>query len=113
MEIELKMCEEPLKWHEKDMSVLKRVAEEKPPIEHYFCDPDGKQCTDLRIERDNWTKREHYWLDRLQQKVPDSEYPVLFICGADHVDTFSKLLEENDFNVICICKDWNLNTTES
>ena len=127
---------ENLKWIKKVLerwegkSVAQKVAAELGLKELLFCEPDSEQRKLLGIEderlielerdferrisadeakrriRESRTKREHYWLKRLREKVPKSEYPVLFICGAEHVDTFSKLLEENDFNVTCICKDW-------
>ena len=128
----LKQIEKSLKWHKKDMSVLQRVAEEKPSIKHLFCDPDWEERKERKIRcvrhlrkkmddsstatdekkiikrqiRKEDRKRELYWLERLRLKVPESEWPVLFICGADHVKTFSRILKENDFNVTCICKDW-------
>lgn len=127
---------EDLKWIKKALerwagkSVAQEVAAELGLKEFLFCEPDSEQRKLLGIEdeklielewyferrisadeakrriRESRTKREHYWLKRLREKVPKSEYPVLFICGAEHVDTFSKLLEENDFNVTCIYKDW-------
>ena len=127
----LKRCEEALEWHEKGMSIPQRVAKELS-LKPLPCDPNRGQRTKLGIFNENdlriqpflnsnppmpedeihrqvlegHRKRERYWLEQLQQEVSESEYPVLFICGAEHVDTFSKLLEENDFNVICICDDW-------
>ena len=127
---------EALKWIKKALerwegkSVAQKVAAQLGLKEPLFCDPDSEQRKLLGIEdegeielkrdydrsisddeaqqriRVSRTKRELCWLEQLQKKVSESEYPVLFICGAKHVDTFSKLLEENDFNVICICKDW-------
>ena len=129
LENKLKECEKALTWHKKGMSIPQRVAEELT-LKHLFCEPDNEQRDSRKIKdemvieierdfkrsisaeeadrqiRESRTKREDYWLEQLQRKVAESEYPVLFICGAEHVDTFSKLLEENDFNVTCICKDW-------
>ena len=103
----LKQIEESLNWHKKDMSVLQRVAEEKPSIKHLFCDPDSKECADRGIEREDWTKREQIWLERLRQEVPESEWPVLFICGASHVKGFFQLLKDNDFKVKRLSDHWN------
>ena len=125
----LKNCEEALEWHKEGMSIPQRVAKELS-LKPLFCDPDGEQRASLEIEyesaielerdfehrisaekadrriRESRIKREQYWLKRLQEKVPESEYPVLFICGATHVESFSKLLEDNDFDVRCIRDNW-------
>lgn len=127
----LKRCEEALEWHERGMSIPQRVAKELS-LKPLLCDPNRGQRTKLGIFEENdlkiqsflnsnppmpedeiqrqvlegYRKRERYWFEQLQQEVSESKYPVLFICGKKHVDTFSKLLEEKDFNVICICKDW-------
>lgn len=129
LENKLKECEEALTWHKKGMSIPQRVAEELT-LKHLFCEPDNEQRVSRKIKdemaieierdfercisakeadrqiRESRTKRENYWLKRLREKVPESEYPVLFICGAKHVNTFSKLLRESGFNVMCICEYW-------
>ena len=127
---------EDLKWIKKALerwegkSVAQKVAAELGLKEPLFCDPDSEQRKLLGIEdeklielewdferrisadeakrriRESRTKREHYWLKQLQKNVSESECPVLFICGAEHVNTFSKLLRESGFNVKCICDDW-------
>ncbi len=127
-EEELKGCLDALKWHKQGRSIPQRVAD-KLSLKFHFCDPDTderKRCEieDIgvleRMRDDNdipsdeaerrinvsWTKRERYWLEQLQKNVSESKYPVLFICGAKHVNTFSKLLRESGFNVKCICDDW-------
>ena len=129
LEGELKRCKEALEWHNKGMSIPQRVAA-KLSLKHLFCDPDGKQRQLLGIEaedvieldqffncsisdddvkrrkRESRTQRECYWLNRLRQEVPQSEWPILFICGADHVGSFSKILEEEGFIVIRIEDHW-------
>ena len=128
LEKELKRCEEALKWHTEGMSIPQRAAKELTR-KHLFCDPDGKQRALLEIEdetaieierlhhrsisdgeakrriRESWTKREHYWLGRLLE-VPESEWPVLFICGKEHVERFSTILKQRAFSVTVIRKDW-------
>jgi len=125
---ELKRCEEALKWHKKGMSVPQRVAKELS-LKPLFCDPDGKQRESLGIEdetaieierdferrisadeadrriRESRTKRERYWLGRLEP-LHESQYPVSFICGADHVNTFSRILKKSNFNVERINRHW-------
>ena len=126
----LQVIEEALKWHKEGMSIPQLAA--KPPRKHLFCDPDWEERKERKIRyvghlrnkmddssiatdekkkikrqiRKEDRKRELYWLERLRLKVPESEWPVLFICGADHVKTFSRILKENDFDVKHIDDDW-------
>ena len=47
--------------------------------------------------------RERIWLEKIYCfKI----WPLLFICGADHFDEFSKLLKQSEFHVIESYKDW-------
>ena len=125
---------EDLKWINKALerwegkSIAQKVAAELFLKEPLFCEPDSKQRELLGIEdstsldlacffdhitpdeaerrkNESWTKRELSWLGCLRE-VPESEWPVLFICGARHVESFSKLLDENGFDVRCIREDW-------
>ena len=124
---------EDLKWIKKVLerwegkSIPQKVAA-KLSLKPLFCDPGRKQRERLGIEdetaleldcffdhitsddaerriSESRTKRELYWLERLQE-VPESDWPVLFICGEKHVESFSRLLEDNDFDVNLIEKHW-------
>ncbi len=48
-------------------------------------------------------QRESVWLDNIQSL---NQWPLLFICGANHYDSFSKLLKSKDIEVIVSYKDW-------
>ena len=106
-------------------STPQRVAN-KLSLTHLFCDPDrGErnrlgllQENDVKIQaffgrisndeiarriRDEYGKREHYWLERLRTV---KHWPVLFICGANHVMSFEAILEADGFSVRRIADDW-------
>jgi hypothetical protein len=46
---------------------------------------------------------EQYWLSKIQDKT---SLNVLFICQADHVESFSSILSSKNHNVQIISKDW-------
>jgi hypothetical protein len=95
-------------------------------IPHRFCDPDWNERTRIGIfqethiralgSQQNWSedkidaelqaserKREQYWISQL---IDLNLWPVLFICGAFHVDTFRGLLEAHEIAVEVACRDW-------
>ena len=105
-------------------SVAKKVAIEEN-IEHLFCDLESEERVELGIksERDiirelsggsvlhpkhkedfqaqieiGWSIRERVWRDRLLKTGKQS---ILFFCGPDHVQRFTKLLKEEqvDYSV--------------
>ncbi len=47
--------------------------------------------------------RENIWLSRINEF---DVWPLLFICGANHFDSFSNLLSENRFEVVKADQDW-------
>lgn len=47
--------------------------------------------------------REEYWLHQL---IDLNSWPLLFVCGADHCDSFSKLLSSAGFRVSIPIADW-------
>lgn len=47
--------------------------------------------------------RENAWFDNLQ---PHLSKNVLFVCGADHVNTFPRVLKSKGFKSRVICKSW-------
>ena len=83
-------------------SNVKAVADELG-IEHRFCDPGfqerrrlglpphGTEDCDPSDRRRFDAIREAYWLKRLSDVLAQT---VLFVCGADHVAGFSRLLRE-------------------
>ena len=122
---ELMRCEEALEWHKERMSIPQRVAQELS-LKHRLCDPNMEERGERGIFQEGYLRatnpsmpeeeierqffngerrREQYWLDRLLTE-PKVEWPVLFICGANHVDSFSKILNERGFTVKQIEVDW-------
>jgi len=113
-------------------SVCREVADELC-LAHCYCDPDTVERTALDIEgmpaiknriffaarrgatqderdeeakpqiRNSNDKREREWLSRLTSQ---NLFPVLFVCGADHVDSFAALLWKHDINVHVVHRDW-------
>ena len=98
---------------------------------HRLCDPDNAQRVklgiwqqaDIRVRALPKTlseseveaqlaecnaRRERYWLDQLQDL---NVWPVLFVCGADHVASFSELLRQAGIGVHIAAKDWASNNT--
>jgi hypothetical protein len=97
-------------------------------IAHY-CDMDNEQrkarsvigVLDIEYEayRNDWSCeklareirtshdiRERYWLGEL---LDLNTWPVIFVCGADHVEPFRTLLETNGLHVDIVARDWPLN----
>ncbi|MGB7541181.1 MAG: hypothetical protein WBM28_04095 [Burkholderiales bacterium] len=59
-----------------------------------------------RIEtavRKSHESRERYWLTQL--RILNAS-PLLFICGANHLEPFAALLRENGFEVVVAFSDW-------
>ena len=88
-------------------SNIKAVADELG-IAHRFCDPGfqerarlglpphGTEDCDSSDRRRYDAIREAYWVERLSEVL---DHTVLFVCGADHVVEFSRLLRENGIAV--------------
>ena len=70
-------------------------------LPHRYCDPE----TTTRAEKGIKSKedRERYWLGQLTEF---DVFPVLFVFGADHAESFSRLLTESGFDVYLLAKDW-------
>ena len=102
-------------------------------LPHRFCDPNREERARLDIGQENdiraqaWlsrsklseseitarvaeshAKRERYWLEQLRTL---NLWPVLFICGADHVRTFCQLLKQQGISVQIEAEDWASNNT--
>jgi hypothetical protein len=113
-------------------SVAKDVAT-RLQVEHLFCDPDsnqrraigllvgeelrdqalavsqktGREWTDVYAEeiRGQFSVREELWLQRLMEFHLDAT-SVIFICGADHVDSFRNRLVARGISCDIISRDW-------
>jgi hypothetical protein len=80
--------EDALKLSRASKSTVQDVAKRLGLI-HLFCDPTIAERKQLRIHKDQDLREEH-WLSRLSN-YRDGE-TILFVCGADHLETFSKKL---------------------
>jgi len=111
-------------------SIAQQLCNDKD-LRHEFVDPTNKEIKELGIFQDNdirlegilnnWTPehidaeilvrgadasdsiRENFWLSKIKEI---DTWPLLFICGADHFNSFADLLRENGVNVVESCKDW-------
>lgn len=125
------MSAEALAQYNRAMSVPMRVAESLK-IEHRCCDPDNAERAKLGICQDEnlmrargfleglseneiasrvvaeHTKRERYWLHQIRSL---NQWPVLFICGANHVAAFQSLLEHEGLAALVAANDWAFNST--
>lgn len=113
-------------------SVAKEVAEQLG-IQHLFCDPDtdqrhaiglkvgeemvshamtlsketGREWADVRDAeiKKGFSIREAVWLERLEGCGANNR-SILFVCGADHVDTFSAALDAQKILANIHHRDW-------
>ncbi len=93
---------------------------------HRYCDLDEAQRSAAGVRHVNWIKmdgfinnwsaekieqesrtshsiRERHWMTELLNL---NHWPVLFICGAEHVLPFQQLLQENGLSVEVAVHDW-------
>lgn len=122
------MSEQALEEADRNNSIPQQAAKVLS-LKHLFCDPDRKERERLGIFQENYLRiksfpnlplpedeirrqslegdrrREQYWLECLLTE-PEIEWPVLFICGAHHVTSFSRILEEKGFILTRIEDDW-------
>lgn len=120
---------EALAQYQRVASIPMQTAELEK-IKHRFCDPDNAErvrlgiCLDENLMRaqgqldglseidiasriaTEHAKRERYWLAEIQTL---NQWPILFICGANHVGNFRALLEQEGFIVFVAAADWASN----
>ena len=70
-------------------------------LPHRYCDPDAETQKALNITLDS--ERENYWIKEL---IAFDTFPVLFVLGACHVDSFERLLSDSGFQPFIIARDW-------
>jgi hypothetical protein len=95
---------------------------------HRFCDPNREERARLGIRQENdiriqaWlsnsklsefeilaqvveshARRERHWLERLNDF---NVWPVLFVCGADHITSFRQLLDQQGIAAHVAAEDW-------
>jgi hypothetical protein len=125
------MSEEALSEHGAPSSLGKQIADERG-IRHRYCDPDRQTRNELGISQENciraaaihWNlsedevgerildsrdRRELYWLDRVLEL---DCWPVLFICGANHVDSFAAKINGRGLTAKVLASDWSPIGTE-
>jgi hypothetical protein len=82
-------------------------------LQHVFCDPDYSErivlysahgATEEHDELNGYPIREGEWLRRLLPQVAKGD--VLFLCGANHVATFSHRLAAASIGASVVCKDF-------
>jgi hypothetical protein len=76
-------------------SVTAKEVAKQLGIDHRFSDPTVQQRKDLGIGKD-LDRREEFWIRSLKD---DLNRDIIFICGADHLDTFHKKLTANGLEV--------------
>lgn len=100
--------------------VAQRVCNLRSEVTHVFCDPDQSEreslyaahgTTETEDERNGYPIREGEWLRRLLPHV--SGGVVLFLCGANHISTFSQRLLSAGIHSSVICENFELEINES
>lgn len=125
------MNEVALLEHNASTTIAKTVALELR-IGHQLSDPPPNIRKSLGIQSENYIRaighlkklsnddieaeilrayriRESYWLSQLQIF---NSYPVVFICGANHVESFTSILLGNSCEVIVAAPDWEPNESD-
>jgi hypothetical protein len=85
-------------------SVAKEVAR-RLGLRHFFCDPDRDEREALGVS--TGVDREAVWASRLEPLSPN-ETSMIFLCGANHSDTFKRTLERRGLDARIHCDDWTL-----
>ena len=124
------MSEEALSQHGGAECIPMQVARALD-IQHRLCDPNNAERAKLGIQQeadirahalpsvlsesevavrlaDSNARRERYWLEQLRAL---NVWPVLFVCGADHVASFLQLLKHEGIAAHIAAEDWASNTT--
>ncbi len=68
-------------------------------LRHLYCDPTRHQRRELGIHKDR-DLREEYWLTCLNDYLYTEI--ILFVCGADHLDTFHDKLTRKQLQVLIL-----------
>lgn len=130
------MSEEALSDFDREISVPKLITlESNNVIKHKYCDPEkgeqlalgikpsgyfcqGRKIPEIvrppevkglsqeeadQLEWEEDLKREPIWFERL---LEFNTWPVLFVCGSKHVDSFKKLIEKQNINVFVVHENW-------
>jgi hypothetical protein len=101
-----------LKYVNIEPSPKERVALSIPSLNQIensiFMEFDNFDSEDAQLEcerrkQEVYRAREREWLKRITQIQED---PILVVCGANHFESFSELLDKNDYAVIKDCALW-------
>ncbi len=92
------------KWGCQEHSIGYQLARELG-IAHDYSDADEATRKARSIEKGKQgdPERERYWLERLQSF---DKFPVLFVLGSNHFESFTSLLTQSGFQVFEVVRDW-------
>ncbi len=103
-----------------------KIVADAMRIQHRYCDPSTQQRKELCIRQEQDIRceaffkglgqeqtereirasheiRERYWLEQI---LSLDGWPVLFVCGANHMEAFRRMLEESKIHVDIVVWDW-------
>ncbi len=121
-----------LEENNRTQSVPAKFAQDFDNLPHKYCDPERNiqelmgispphvikylanrnKCSKEETQKQEWNenlKREPCWLCQIQDL---NIFPLLFICGSDHVESFSKLLSAASFIVHIAHNKWEDEATK-
>jgi len=98
------LSEQSVRDRQGGASVAKQVAGGLG-LRHLFCDPDRGEREALGIS--TCRDREDVWASRLEPLSPN-DTSIIFLCGANHSDTFKMTLERRGLHARVHCDDWTL-----
>jgi len=94
----------------KSNSHVKEIADELN-VEHRFCEPSSDERVEMGVpgmgyegvsdeDIEKFHKlREEFWMGKITENIGGD---VLYICGANHIQSFKFLLESNNHNVVIL-----------
>ena len=125
-------AERVLAWGDNAVSIAETAAK-SIGIRHAFCEPTGQDREQLGLRsgdvmvkhardiaerrnrdfleiyreevRKQFPVREKFWLSRLKLFEPGT-YPLIFVCGADHSQSFVRTAMELGLPAVVHCEDW-------
>ena len=129
------MSEDRIRDYGHNAKSVAQSAAEKLKIAHLFCEPDQNARRELGLragqemahhasqiaERDHgdfeqvyreevrkqFPVREAFWASRLEVYEP-LDNSILFVCGADHCETFLQTLHQAHVDAQVCCADWTV-----
>jgi len=81
-------------------------------IKHLFCDPDKEKRKKLGIpclnddKQKNCSMREVLWFQETEPYLRDDKN-VIFVCGPEHCESFSKLVTKNNYPTTTLVQCWD------